>query len=447
MSTIPLLWHDRREMPVAYRGSLAISAAQFLQDVRSLAGQLPDRAYVINLCGDRYRFAVGLAAALVRRQISLLPPNHTPAIVAALRPDYPGLYGLTDSPLAELDLERFAFPPLQTMAGNAYDVPAIPAEQVAAHVFTSGSTGRPTSHCKTWGGLARGARAQAERFALSAGSSTTLVGTVPPQHMYGLESSLILALQNGLSFFAGHPFYPEDIRAALAELPGDRVLITTPFHLRALLSTGEPLPQLSCLVCATAPLPMDLAELAESRFNVPLYEIYGCTEAGQVATRRTVVSPVWQTYRDVRVYRREESIYAHGGAVEQEAQLLDVVEPIDDEHFTLHGRTADLINIAGKRTSLANLNYHLNAIDGVTDGIFYMPAEQHHGVTRLTALVVAQGLSAEQLLASLRSRIDAAFMPRPIYFVDALPRNSTGKLPQEAVANLVLRLREQHPAR
>ena len=192
---------------------------------------------------------------------------------------------------------------------------------------------------------------------------------------------------------------------------------------------------------------MDLAELAESRFNVPLYEIYGCTEAGQVATRRTVVSPVWQTYRDVRVYRREESIYAHGGAVEQEAQLLDVVEPIDDEHFTLHGRTADLINIAGKRTSLANLNYHLNAIDGVTDGIFYMPAEQHHGVTRLTALVVAQGLSAEQLLASLRSRIDAAFMPRPIYFVDALPRNSTGKLPREAVANLVLRLREQHPAR
>jgi acyl-coenzyme A synthetase/AMP-(fatty) acid ligase len=128
--------------------------------------------------------------------------------------------------------------------------------------------------------------------------------------------------------------------------------------------------------------------------------------------------------------------------VEQEAQLLDVIEPIDDEHFTLHGRTADLINIAGKRTSLANLNYHLNAIDGVTDGVFYMPPEQDHGVTRLTALVVAPGLSADRLVAALRSRIDAAFIPRPIYFVDALPRNSTGKLPQQAVANLVLRLRE-----
>ncbi|MDQ3259390.1 MAG: AMP-binding protein [Pseudomonadota bacterium] len=447
MNILPLLRHERREMPVAYRAGQPISAAQFLHDVNTLAAQLPDREYVINLCGDRYRFAVGLAAALVRRQISLLPPNHTPAIVAALRCDYPGLYGLTDSPLAELDLERFPFPSLQTMAGNGYKVPAIPAEQVVAHVFTSGSTGRPTSHCKTWGSFAFGARAQAERFSLATGSGATLVGTVPPQHMYGLESSLILALQNGLSFVAGHPFYPEDIRVALAELPVARVLITTPFHLRALVDTDQPLPQLSCLISATAPLPLDLAVLAESRFNVPLYEIYGCTEAGQVATRRTVVSPIWQTYRDVRVYRRGENVYACGGAVEQEAQLLDVIEPIDDEHFTLHGRTADLINIAGKRTSLANLNYHLNTIDGVTDGVFYMPAHQDQGVTRLSALVVAPRLAAGQVLAALRSRIDAAFIPRPIYFVDSLPRNSTGKLPQQAVANLVLRLRDQDKAR
>jgi acyl-coenzyme A synthetase/AMP-(fatty) acid ligase len=447
MTSIPLLTHERREMPVAYRAGVAISAAQFLHDVRSLAALLPDRPYVINLCGDRYRFAVGLAAALVRKQISLLPPNYTPAIVAALSADYPGLYGLTDSPLADLDLQRFVFPSLPETLADTYDMLAIPAEQVLAHVFTSGSTGKPTAHRKTWGGLARGARAQAERFALAIGSRTTLVGTIPPQHMYGLESSLILALQNGLSFFAGHPFYPEDIRSALAELPGERVLITTPFHLRALLGTDQPLPHLSCLVCATAPLPMDLAELAESRFNVPLHEIYGCTEAGQVATRRTVASLVWQTYRDVRVYRREENVYAHGGAVEQEAQLLDVIEPIDDEHFTLHGRTADLINIAGKRTSLANLNYHLNAIDGVSDGVFYMPVEQDHGTTRLMALVVAPGLAAERLIAALRLRIDAAFIPRPIYFVDALPRNSTGKLTQETVATLVLRLREQHTAR
>ena len=100
-----------------------------------------------------------------------------------------------------------------------------------------------------------------------------------------------------------------------------------------------------------------------------------------------------------------------------------------------------MINVAGKRTSLANLNYHLNAIPGITDGTFYMPEEQGSVITRLTALVIAPGLTAEQLMAALRSRIDPAFLPRPIHFLDALPRNSTGKLPREALNALVLRLR------
>ena len=439
--SIPLIQHRHPGQPVAYRPGAIVSAARFVSDVHSLAAQLPARRYVINLCGDRYRFAVGLCAALVREQISLLPPNYTPAFVASLGEDHPGLYGLTDSPLTEIDLERFDFPTLEHDVSSAFVVPTIPAQQVAAYVFTSGSTGRPTAHIKTWGGVAYGAIAQAERFALVLGSATTLIGTVPPQHMYGLESSLILALQTGISFFAGHPFYPADIRAALAQLPGARVLVTTPFHLRALLSDAEAVPALSCLVSATAPLPMDLAQLAESKLGVPLYEVYGCTEAGQVATRRTVVDPTWETYRDIRVYARGADVFTHGGSVEVEAKLLDVIDVIDDQHFILHGRTADVINIAGKRTSLANLNYHLNAIPGVNDGVFFMPDEHGHGITRLTALVVAPGLTSARLTSALRSRIDAAFLPRPIHFVDALPRNSTGKLPREAIAALVLRLR------
>ena len=441
MMSISLIQHQNAQQPVAYRLGAVISAAQFINDVQSLAARLPERRYVINLCADRYRFAVGLCAALLRGQVSLLPPNYTPAFVASLVEDHPGLYSLADSPLSGIDLERFDFPKLEFDSVAAFVVPTIPAEQVAAYVFTSGSTGRPTAHVKTWGGVANGALAQAERFALVTNSETTLVGTVPPQHMYGLESSLILALQTGIAFFGGHPFYPADIRAALSQISGARVLVTTPFHLRALLSDDEPVPDLACLVSATAPLPLDLAQLAEAKLGVPLYEVYGCTEAGQVATRRTVVDSTWETYRDIRVYARGDEVFTHGGSVEIEAKLLDVIDVIDDEHFILHGRTADVINIAGKRTSLANLNFHLNAIPGVGDGVFFMPDEKDHSITRLTALVVAPDLTPAQIIAALRTRIDAAFLPRPIYFVDALPRNSTGKLPREVIAALVLRLR------
>ncbi|MES2180523.1 MAG: beta-hydroxyacyl-ACP dehydratase, partial [Pseudomonadota bacterium] len=107
-------------------------------------------------------------------------------------------------------------------------------------------------------------------------------------------------------------------------------------------------------------------------------------------------------------------------------------------HFLLHGRTQDLINIAGKRSSLASLNHHLNAIEGVIDGAFFMPDEiSHDHVTRLSACVVAPSLTAAAVLAELRLRIDPVFLPRPLLFVQSLPRNSTGKLPRAALQQLI----------
>ncbi|GAH81891.1 unnamed protein product, partial [marine sediment metagenome] len=49
------------------------------------------------------------------------------------------------------------------------------------------------------------------------------------------------------------------------------------------------------------------------------------------------------------------------------------------------------------------------------------------------AVVVAPGLSAAELAEQLRRRIDAVFMPRPLLFVDSLPRNDTGKLPHDSL--------------
>ena len=71
------------------------------------------------------------------------------------------------------------------------------------------------------------------------------------------------------------------------------------------------------------------------------------------------------------------------------------------------------------------------------DGVFYLPADApDDGVTRLAAFVVAPGLTRTALLEELRRRIDIVFLPRPLVFVDALPRAATGKLPHEALTAL-----------
>ena len=51
---------------------------------------------MLNLSSDRYRFAVGFAAALLRGHTSLLPPNHLADTVARLRARFDGVYALVD---------------------------------------------------------------------------------------------------------------------------------------------------------------------------------------------------------------------------------------------------------------------------------------------------------------------------------------------------------------
>jgi acyl-coenzyme A synthetase/AMP-(fatty) acid ligase len=248
---------------------------------------------------------------------------------------------------------------------------------------------------------------------------------------------MLLAMQNGLALVAERPFYPADIRAQLVALPHPRCLVTTPVHLRTLLSEAVELPVVDFVLCATAHLAPQLASAAEARFAAPLYEIYGCTEAGQVASRRTTQGAAWHLLNGIGLQQDEQGSRVCGGHVEIEAPLSDVIECNEDGTFVLHGRAADMVNIAGKRTSLASLNHHLNAIPGVQDGVFFMPDDSDGSMKRPQAFVVAPGLRSEDILGALRNSVDAVFLPRPLYFVDALPRNTTGKITREALMQLM----------
>jgi acyl-coenzyme A synthetase/AMP-(fatty) acid ligase len=274
-------------------------------------------------------------------------------------------------------------------------------------------------------------------------AAATIIGTVPQQHSYGLESTVMLALQQGLAFHHARPFYPSDVAACIDATAAPRLLVTTPIHLRAMLADPAQLPAVDLVVSATAPLAPQLAAEVERRFGAPLLEIYGCSEAGQLATRRPVASEEWRCLDDVALRQDSAGSWAAGPSVEGDVLLNDIIELHGPTRFLLHGRTADLVNIAGKRTSLAHLNYHLNAIPGVRDGVFIMPDDGDDGTTRLTALVVAPGLTTDSLLAALRQRLDPAFLPRPLRLVEALPRNPLGKLTRDAVERLTARDSEQ----
>jgi acyl-coenzyme A synthetase/AMP-(fatty) acid ligase len=424
---------------VAYRGSQPVTLAQFLADMRRTALRLPAGGYVLNLCGDRYRFAVALGAALVRGVVTLLPPSTAPHALARIAGQYNAALALVDSGLDAGGL-RTVNVEVDASAADAQEVPAFDPAQLAVVVFTSGSTGAPQPQPKTWGSLVQGAAAEVGALGMRALGAPVLVGTVPPQHMYGLESTVLLALRNGFAFHAARPLYPADVCAALSEVPAPRVLVTTPVHLRALLEADVALPPLALLVCATAPLSPALAQQAERRFNAPLQEIYGCTEAGMLAMRRPVAGSAWRTLPGIEVSERDGAAWFSGGHVQRPVAAPDRIAVRDAHSFDLHGRSADLVNVGGKRTSLAGLERALGGVEGVQDCAFLIPEERDDRmVTRLVAFAVAPGCSREQLLAALRDEVDAVFLPRPLYLVEALPRNATGKLTRDALLALAAR--------
>ncbi|HKT17712.1 MAG TPA: AMP-binding protein [Stellaceae bacterium] len=415
-----------------------MSAAAFLADAAALADGLPSHRHVVNLCTDRYRFTVGLAAALMREQVSLLPPNEAPATLDQLAEEFPDLYCLYEGAPPATQVATLAFPTeRQASAAPIMAVPAFPSQQQAVVLFTSGSTGRPMPYPRLWGALVRGSHAAGTRLGAASLAGATVIGTVPHQHSYGIESAIMLALQHGLAFESERPFYPADVLACLAAAARPRILITTPIHLRAVLADEAPAPKLDLVVSATAPLSPQLAAATEQRFQCRMLEIYGCSEAGQIAVRRPTESEAWECLETIRLRQNEAGTWAlDADAGGGEFLLNDVIELRGDGRFLLHGRMADLVNIAGKRTSLSHLDYHLNAIPGVADGVFVMPEEQDGGTARLIAFAVAPDLSARAILAGLRQRIDPAFLPRPLVLVDALPRNALGKLPREIIRRL-----------
>jgi acyl-coenzyme A synthetase/AMP-(fatty) acid ligase len=437
MEGYPLIHRQSENDPFGWDDQKPVSIDRFLTDVFFLSKKLPDRHQLLNLCQNRYRFLVGFAAALVKQQTNILPPNKTFKGLQTIVSQFPEAYCLTDDKTLKIPgISLLQFPSETAPLATSLQVPEIAAAHTAAIAFTSGSTGTPQPHLKSWRSLVTIARNTGHRLVPENLKETTVIATVPPQHMYGLETSIMLPLQHNVVLHGGHPFFPEDIREALESVPKNRILIATPIHLKACVETSIKFPEISLIVSATAPLTKELAQTAEQMFDTKVYEIYGCTEAGSLATRRTTSGNAWRLLDGINLTGNDDQCYIDAGYLPEPVKLPDIVKNDPTGLFELQGRSADLVNIGGKRASLGELNHHLNEITGVADGSFFVPPQNDANNNRLTAFIVAKDLREEDILQALRQQLDPVFLPRPIYFVESLPRTSSGKVTRETLLDI-----------
>jgi acyl-coenzyme A synthetase/AMP-(fatty) acid ligase len=436
---IPLCFDVALRVP----GGAEVGPDAFFAAASRAARSLPGAGPLINLCEERRNFIVSFAAAMLQGRTILLPASRSPAALAELRARYADSQAIDDGFVAAAGE---ASGPVAPPAGVAADF-------IAAIGHTSGSTGVPAAHAKSLSGLATTTTLNAGALREELNRQGKLgrpwvVATVPPQHLYGLETSVLLPLLAGFGVHGGRPLLPADVAATLAEVPSPRVLVTTPVHLRALVESGAEFPPVAIVVSATAPLERELAVRAEQRLGAALIEFFGSTETCVIATRRTAREDGWRPYPGIVLAAEAggtalRAAWLPGGRV-----LHDVLELRKDGTFVVVGRGGDVIEVAGKRASLADLTRRLKSIDGVADAVVFQPPAAPGGsAARCAALVVARRLGTREVARRMRALVDGVFVPRPIVIVDELPRNEVGKLPRERLLEAIATASASRPRR
>lgn len=415
-----------------------VSGWNFLHAAHKLAAMLPHRP-IVPVCSSINHFTLLFAATLLRGQHVLLSSERNPARLAELARVHNGVCASIagDAESEFLPAGGLLLPDVlaDQSAGDGAETchnPVIGSDTLVALVFTSGSTGQPVGHRKFWGGLVT--RSVTARVLLDPEENPAcLLGTVPPYHMYGFETLVLQCLNTQVSVVAGRGGYPADWQASLNRATAPRILVTTPLQLRTLLLSGLALPAIRRVVSASAPLAPELAAEAEEVLGTEVTEIYGSTETGSVAIRRTVRGPDWRWYKGITPREIPEGVEVSAPGVLGYV-LADFIQTQDDGTFRLLGRMNDVVKLGGKRTSLAALNAALNAIPGVVDGAFLPPESSSATVLqRMQVFAVSSTLTAQNILQALREQVEPAFLPRSVWLVPALPRNAVGKLTLQAL--------------
>lgn len=415
----------------AFVGNGVVKTSEFDANAASIADRIPQAGKVLNLCEDRYRFMLAFRAALSRRATTLLPYSHSSQAIGEMIDANAGCMVIDDRTLDHST-------PCRTTDESIHEIP----DFMAAVGHTSGTTGVPSAHVKWWSHLQATTALNADTILAALAprdrqAPPCILATVPPQHMYGFEMSVLLPLLAGFRVHCGRPLLPADVAESLASMPEPRVFVSTPVHLRMLIGSTVNFPEVSIVVSATAPLSPELAGQVERRMGAVVIEMFGSTETCVIATRRPAQEAAWRPYPQIRLEAHQSGTKVSGPWLPGDQLLGDSIDLHADGTFSLAGRGNDIVEVAGKRASLADLTRRLTSLEGVVDAIVFQPPGEPGEVRRCAAVVVAPGLDAREVLDRMRSQVDAVFLPRPLVIVPQLPRNEVGKLPLASLLEIL----------
>ena len=366
-----------------------------------------------------------------------------------------------------VDAARGALPAFATVARRADDLAAI--------LYTSGTTGRSKGAMITHRNLASNATVLHDYWGFR--PDDVLVHMLPLFHVHGLFVACHCVLMNGTAMRFHAKF---DARRALEDFGRSTVFMGVPtFYTRLLAEEGldrEACARMRLFVSGSAPLLAETHAEFEKRSGHRILERYGMTDTGMLASnplageRRagTVGFPLPGT--SVRVVDDEAGACAPGeiGHIQVKGDNVlpgywrmpeknkeeftadgffrtgDVGCFSPDGYLSIVGRSKDLIITGGYNVYPKEVELAIDELPAVAESAVIGVPHPDFGEAVTAVIVPRAGGAAPteaEILAWLKSRLANFKIPKRVYLVEELPRNTMGKVQKN-----VLRDRYSPPA-
>ena len=424
---------------VCHDGQRFVVWREFAERVGGAVAHLKDRSEGrwLLAADDPLRFAIGFLALLHAGKQVVIPPNAQPGTLA-------GLAGVVDA--------QYVGDDGWACGSEPFEPQALDPQRAIIDLYTSGSTGEAKRVRKTL------AQFDAEIAVLETTwgdsiSNSTVLATVPHQHIYGLLFRLLWPLAAGRTFDAVTCTHPDTLTARLKQL-GRAVLISSPAQLARLpelvtLASLEPRPAL--IFSSGGPLAADTAETWLQQLGQAPVEVFGSTETGGVAWRcqgGDACDGRWTPFSGIAVGREENGALVLNSPYLPDAAchvMDDAVELSADGRFRLLGRLDRVVKIEEKRLSLPDMEARIHAHPWVRACALVPLAGRRQRLGAAVELnddghqqLVTEGKKA--LVQVLRKHLVAYFelvlLPRHWRFPERLPVNERGKIAHSDLVRL-----------
>lgn len=346
-------------------------------------------------------------------------------------------------------------------------VPRVP-EDPAALLYTSGTTGRAKGAVLSHANLAENARALRAAWAFE--RDDVLLHALPLFHAHGLFVALHCVLLSGSRCRLLPRFDAAEVAALLTHAT---VFMGVPTFYTRLLGLPSPVfGRASCrrvrlFVSGSAPLAARVHRAFEARTGHRILERYGMTEVGMITSNplhgERVAGSVGFALPGVelRVCDREGRALPPGrpGVLEIRGPNVfrgywrrsdatresfrpdgffvtgDLAELDGEGRVTLVGRARDLVISGGLNVYPAEVERALDAVEGVRESaVIGVPhPDLGEGVAAVVVREPGTQLDARDLVDALAGRLARFKQPRRVFFVEALPRNTMGKVEKNAL--------------